>query len=433
MINMEFEGDQLDDQASDNNITAKTHKGPCPLEQENKKIFKLFKILGVILIRWDKHKKEYVLLKVRFFISYTFWFFWPLLGLCVALVMKRIFKTSGGADHINDAIESSLFVLGFAVVPAIKTYSLSLINTCLLGIMKKTVSLKEIKDKFEKRNDDEYLPSDTDKEAFQDNSKLRRALPIMSVILSTISFLGVWIYDMIQVVEWDELKREWPFFFMQFNYLTLPCITTLFSVIFIDWLRKLYKIMREKLEELVRGQKTTVDVQVIQDIGDYVKKLQDIFSRLSSGFLTYVLGFNFLVSVVGGIFCTAKVLQGFPNIIYLVPLTIAVFHIGLICHKSQELMDEHERIILLLKQLFRKSRKNPKPLPYDELHILLENLLEKMLESPPQVATFGNYKVGNGLLLATLGFIISYAMLANDVLQLQDQVSSLHCNFTLTE
>lgn len=68
--------------------------------------------------------------------------------------------------------------------------------------------------------------------------------------------------------------------------------------------------------------------------------MQEIFVALSNGYMTYVLGVNFLIYVASAVFCTSKMLQGFEQIMYAVPLSIGIFHMGIICNKSHSLMDE---------------------------------------------------------------------------------------------
>ncbi|XP_071549669.1 uncharacterized protein [Panulirus ornatus] len=429
---------------------------PCKitrLEVKNKVIFRIFKILGLFLIRWDEGEQAYVVLKIRFFLFYTFWFIWPLVGLGIALLGRKMFNSDDGLDRVNNFMESALFILGFAVIPAIKTYSLKLVTKCLPDVLEEIVSLQELKVGF-KTPLNIHLPSrpqrpDAPRTAVHrgyqkrltDPEALFKILPILTVVLSVVAFVVSWIYGLTEAVEWDAIKQEWSFFTMQFTYLTLPCITTWFSVIFIEWLRMVYEKLRIEADnrlgsllETSQGispesdQRTiTLDQEKIEEYGEYVTKLQEIFITLSNGFISYVLGLNFTVSILSAVFCTSKLLQGFQQVMYVIPLSVALYHMGLVCNKSHALMDEYESIVLILKQLLRRRRKNPEALPYDQLHILRENLLE----SPPQVVTFGEYRVSNGLLLATYSFIISYAMLINDIIGLQNETTDPPtCNYT---
>nr|XP_045606929.1 uncharacterized protein LOC123763689 [Procambarus clarkii]XP_045606930.1 uncharacterized protein LOC123763689 [Procambarus clarkii]XP_045606931.1 uncharacterized protein LOC123763689 [Procambarus clarkii]XP_045606932.1 uncharacterized protein LOC123763689 [Procambarus clarkii]XP_045606933.1 uncharacterized protein LOC123763689 [Procambarus clarkii] len=425
---------------SENQCGTRRKKPLLRLEDVNKKTFLAFKILGLFLIRWDEGEKCYRVRRIRFFLFYTFWFVWPMLGLFVAFLGKLIFHTATGPDDVNNVIESSLFILGFAVIPAIKTYSLKLVTKCLPDILEEIVSLQELDVGFEtplsvripSRPQKAVISNSASHMAYKKKSSspeaLFRTLPIVTLILSIVAFIVAWTYGLTEVVEWQAVKQEWPFFIMQFSYLTLPCISTWFSVIFIEWLRMVYKNMSLELQSQLCNvtNETIIYEDHVKVIGDYVDRLQDIFTSLSNGFLTYVVGINFFIIIVSAIFCTAKLLHGFHEIMYVIPLSISVFHMGLICKKSQELMDEHEMLTLAVKQYLRHSRKRPAALPYSELHVLRENLLE----APPQVVCFGGYRVGSGLMLAIHGFIISYAMLLNDVLQTQEENSSSGCNLT---
>lgn len=358
---------------SDRNGRASVSK-TIRLEVKNKIIFTIFKILGLFLIRWDEGERAYVVLKVRFFLFYTFWFIWPLAGLCVALLGKKLFNTSDIKDDVNNIIESALFILGFAVVPAIKTYSLKLVNKCLPDVLEEIVLLQELKVGF-KTPLNIHLPSrpqkaDSPKTAVQkayrrrlvDPEALFRILPIATVILSIAAFVVAWVFGLTDVVEWDTIKQEWPFITMQFTYLTLPCITTWFSIIFIEWLRMVYEKLRVEMENLFGSSLKTIsdtasetpaaDGENVEEIGEYVDKLQEIFISLSNGFLTYVLGLNFVVSVLSAIFCTAKLLQGFQQIVYVIPLSVAIYHMGLICNKSHTLMEEVSQIFYLTSHSF---------------------------------------------------------------------------------
>ncbi|KAK7068596.1 hypothetical protein SK128_009468 [Halocaridina rubra] len=420
---------------------------PIRIEEENRITFTTFKILGLFLIKWNEEEEMYSVHKIRFKIYYTLWFLWPLAGLGIAVLGKEFFSSDEANHHNNGVIETAFFVLGCAVVPAVKTYAIYLITKHLPGVLEDIASLSEVDIGFQtpltihlpSREQKSLLPKKAAQKALKDR-QLNRSLfifPVITVFVSIITFIAAWVLGLFDVIEWNAIKAEWPFFTMQFTYLTLPTITTWFCVIFIEWLRMVYEVLRVEAEnyhyDMIKQLKETNEAspevplteKKIKIIGDYVDKLQVIFNGLSEGFIKYILGINFLVFLFISVFCLVKLLIGFEHIIYMIPLSIATFHVGLACYKSNCLIDELYRIITVLKNVLRLQRRNPNLIPYNELHILRENLLD----SPPQVVIFGEFRIGNGFLIAFHGFIISYAVLANDVLEIQDN-TGLNCNTT---
>ncbi|KAK7068597.1 hypothetical protein SK128_009469 [Halocaridina rubra] len=421
---------------------------PIRIEEKNRVTFTTFKILGLFLIKWNEEEEMYSVHKIRFKIYYTLWFLWPLAGLGIAVLGKEFFNSDEASHHINDVIETAFFVLGYAVVPAVKTYAIYLITKHLPGVLEDIASLSEVDIGFQtpltihlpSREQKSLLPKKAAQKALKDR-QLDRSLfvfPVITVFVSVITFIAAWVYGLIRVIEWDTLKAEWPFITMQFTYLTLPTITTWFCVIFIEWLRMVYEALRVEAEyyhynmikQLKETNEATPEVSLtewkIKSLGDYVDKLQEIFNGLSEGFIKYILGINFLVFLLSSIFSSVKLLLGYEHIIYMIPLSIAIFHVGLACYKSNCLIDEYTRITSVLNNVLRLQRRNPNLIPYNELHILRENLLD----SPPQVVIFGDFRIGNGFLIAIQGFIISYAVLANDVLAIQEN-NGTNCNTTI--
>ncbi|KAK7068598.1 hypothetical protein SK128_009470 [Halocaridina rubra] len=404
------------------------------LEEKNKKLFTVFKYLGIFLIKWDKKRDIYVVQPVRFFIYYIFWFSWPLSGLGFAFLGRKFFSDSEKQDHIDDAIESSLFILGFAVVPAIKTYCIRLITKYLPDILEDIASLSKIEIGFQTpldihicRRTRKSLSLKTSglKNTLLDkkHEKLIIVLPAITVLLSIVAFIGAWTSGVIKVVEWSDIKKEWPLFTIQFTYLTLPFITTWFSVTFIEWLRTVYESLRVEYEHyyyymiksLWNTEQTspmfTFNEENVKVLRDYIDLLQDIFSGLSDGFIKLIMGINFFISLVSSICCSVKLLEGSQQILYIIPLSVVLFHLAVACYKSSCLREEYEKLLLVLKKLLHLEWRNPGLLPFRELQQVRENLSE----SPPQIVIFAGYPVGNGLIIGVIGFIVSYAVLANEV------------------
>lgn len=265
MMNQAYEYDRDTDSDSKKSVKSDGENKTLPIRFEdlNKNVLIVFKILGIYLIRWDKDAKAYVVLKIRYFLFYTFWFIWPLAGLLVALMGKNIFGTYDDSDNVNNVIESSLFILGFAVIPALKTYSLKLITRCLPDVLEDMVDLQDLDTGFEtplkvsipswtQKIDAVNYPNTAagraSRKKISDPEVLFRVLPIVTVVVSTVAFVTAWVWGLTQVIEWEAVKNEWPFFIMQFSYMTLPCITTWFSVLFVEWQRMVYEKLRIEVE-----------------------------------------------------------------------------------------------------------------------------------------------------------------------------------------
>ncbi|XP_064078344.1 uncharacterized protein LOC135195796 [Macrobrachium nipponense] len=416
------------------------------LKENNKIIFGIFRALGFFPVKWEPSKSTYVVQPGPFVVSYTFWFLWPLLGLGVASVGMKLFNLNENLDKVDDVIETSLFILGFAVAPAIVTYSIKLIAKYIPQILEDISNLCEMDVGF-KTPMNIHIPSSKQKalsskvefinsQKSQDHEKMLFYVPLVTVFVSIVAFIIAWAFGIYEVVDWATLEQEWPFFIMQFTYLTQPAISNWFCAVFLEWLRLVYEALRVEFDYLYHNtlaylQETTkpqrgrncpsvaYSEENVKLTGDYVDKLQEIFVLLSEGVLKFTSSVNFLVCLISAVFCTLELLRSFRLIMYMVPLALAIGNMALFCYKSDCLMNEYERILLILKKTVRLKRRNPDLLPYNELHILRENLLEL----PPQVVIFGGYRVGNGLLVAAHGFILSYAMLANDILDMHDQLT----------
>lgn len=416
------------------------------LQENNKLIFGIFRALGFFPVKWEPSKSTYVVQPGPFVVAYAFWFLWPLLGLGVAFIGMRVFDLNENSDKVDNVIETSLFILGFAVAPAIITYSIKLIAKYIPYILEDIANLCEMDVGF-KTPMNIHIPSSKQKalsskvefinsQKSHEHEKMLSFMPLATVFLSIAAFVVAWAFGIYDVVEWSTLEKEWPFFIMQFTYLTQPAISNWFCVVFIEWLRLVYEALRVEFEYLYHS--TLADLQEttkpqterhcpsvtfseenVKLTGDYVDKIQEIFVLLSEGFLKFAASVNFLVYLISAVFCTLELLRSFRLIMYMIPLAIAIGNMALFCYKSDCLINEYERILLILKKTVRLERRHPDLLPYNKLHILRENLLEL----PPQVVIFGGYRVGNGLLVAAHGFILSYAMLANDILDMHGQIT----------
>ncbi|XP_068208096.1 uncharacterized protein [Palaemon carinicauda] len=417
------------------------------LVEKNKLIFSIYRCLGLFPFRWDSSKSLYTVQAVSFAVAYSFWFLWPLIGLGVALYGIKTFNLNENLDQVDDVVETSIFILGFAVAPAITTYSIKQIAKYLPEILDDISNLCELKVGF-KTPLHIHMPCRKQKalsskaefinsQKFQEHEKTLFYVPLITLFLSIVAFIIAWVNGILEVTEWSTLKSEWPFYILQFFYLTQPAITTWFCVVFIEWMRLVYEALKVEVEYLYHNTLTSLQrtsgpqrdrniptaafsKESVKLTDDYIDKVQEIFVLLIK-IIKYVASVNFLVYLISAVFCTLELLKSFRLIMYMIPLAISVGHMALICYASNCLMDEYEHILLILKRTVRLERHHPGLLPYDELHILRENLLEL----PPQVVVFGGYPLGNGFLIAVHGFILTYAVLANDIMDMQSNIPPL--------
>lgn len=328
-------------------------------QKKNKHFFLLWAFLCVLAIRLEGG--QYVVSKVRFIVLYLLWITWPLSGFALCFVGTNISseisghgkltgRSEGEEDAKGEGVEVSITILCFAVLPALQAYSLKLINRAMPRLLESIVLFCKCNTSFKTpatlstfRNDAQDLLEDGHPGAgdiFQVKQiypeRLFHWLPLAIILTSVFFCIAFWLVGFVMLIDIETLQREWPFFAMMFFYLTLPCLTTAFSLIFIRWLTVVYR----SFAKFCSKNASSWNSRQILQVNMYVDKLQEIFEQLSTGFLRYTLGINMLVVVMSAVVSVAKVLQGFNMIIYLEPLVTNVCIMVALCHGSAKLMTE---------------------------------------------------------------------------------------------
>ncbi|KAG7176303.1 Glutamate receptor ionotropic, NMDA 1-like 6, partial [Homarus americanus] len=124
-----------------------------------------------------------------------------------------------------------------------------------------------------------------------------------------------------------------------------------------------------------------------------------------------VIGINLVVVLFSAIVCMAKIFEDVSQIIYFEPLICNIFLLVLLCETSSSLMDKYDDLLLVLRKKIRHHMRFQTRGEYEHL-LLMRKLL---LESPPEVMTFGGYRTNRSLLVTTLGFVVSYALLVDQI------------------
>ncbi|XP_069190639.1 uncharacterized protein [Procambarus clarkii] len=388
-------------------------------EDENKLLFFLFKLCGVVALR--KVNGQSVVSKIRFIIFYMMWIIWPLIGFSAALLGYSLFcDAPADVQSHNRIMEGSFFILGFAVFPALQAYSLKYINKCLPEVLQKISELDDVQEYFKTplkvfgpphgekcRNKIRQAVNGVSpvKQMYPD--QLFHWLPLTMILLSLSAFLVYWSIGYVTIVNIDTLNQEMPILIFNFAYQCFPFVTTIFVVIFIRWHARVYQTVHKFCQDT----SATWTKREILVLCNYVDKLQDIFSQMSAGFFRYTLGMNLLTVMISAIACTAKILQDSNNIIYLEPLACNIFLLVVLCESSSTIMDKYEALLLVLKEEIRRHQRHS----WHEQHQHLLVLRDNLLESPPEVVTFGGYRTNRGFLVTILGFVVSYALLVDQV------------------
>lgn len=333
-------------------------------QKKNKFFFLLWTLLGVLAVRLEGC--QYVVSKARFIVLYLLWITWPLSGFVLCLVGTNVISKISGYEELiersedegdakGDGVEVSITILCFAVLPALQAYSLKLINRATPRVLETIVFFCSCNTSFKTpatlstfRNDGQDLVENDHPGAGHCNGhdvfqvkqiypeRLFHWLPLATILISVFFCFAFWLVGFMMLIDIETLKREWPFFALMFFYLTLPCLTTAFSLIFIRWLTTVYR----SFAKFCSKNASSWDTWQIQQVNMYADKLQEVFEQLSTGFLRYTLGINMLVVVMSAVVSVAKVLQGFNMIIYLEPLGINVCIMVALCHGSAKLMAE---------------------------------------------------------------------------------------------
>ncbi|CAL4079379.1 unnamed protein product, partial [Meganyctiphanes norvegica] len=242
------------------------------------------------------------------------------------------------------------------------------------------------------------------------------------------------------------------FLVMMAFYLFMPVFTTWFCIIFIEWQRKVYEKIHNEIKPIEQNtsalgkffiglRKTVETVMVSPKITDqnlitlnrYSDKIQDIFSQLSDGIFKYALGVNMLVFLAASTFCTSRMLADAQYIYYIFPLAVAAGHICLLCARCCDLMEEHGNVLGELKEVLHKYEEQEQEAKKSDRkdksrkHLInsLHKLRENLHDSPPEVVILGSFVVDYGMLSTIIGFILSYALVINELFDDSTPV----CNF----
>ncbi|CAL4197566.1 unnamed protein product [Meganyctiphanes norvegica] len=452
-------------------------------EEVNKKLLTFFKYLGIFLVYCDNGTSKYKLHKLRYVFYYIFWFLWPSIGFISAyLLFIYVFKLKlGDESHLSVGI--ALIVFGFGVVPAFQTYVIKRINGYVPTILTKIRKMESCrcfrsdhtiikwKNIFSITHQDvkiEQLQCQ-----FHDGIGVFQILPNIIFLVTLLSFIGAWIYAYYDLIFWENVKIEFPYLAAQFFFLTLPNLTTWFCVSFLIWHNQIYQqiekfVENDILKKIEERKKSTANIcnseletteaprkftklarrrseiqfslatNQINDLGDYVDHLQDIFNLLSQKILRYTFGVNFLVYTISSLYCTYHFITDVYHIFYTIPLMVSVGHMFLSCEQGHKLMHQYERtvnsvdcVLARLRPLTeteengnenRHSKDNNNieemqtiKAKAKEDYVHVERLLENLRMTQPQAEFFGSFKINLNTFVTIIGFIISYSVLVMDL------------------
>ncbi|CAL4113853.1 unnamed protein product [Meganyctiphanes norvegica] len=391
-----------------------------------------FRRFGLFLVKWRNNKYEGS--QKRLLLYYIIWYTVAIGSFVLAFLFKQHFKRADYVDKVDDFIEASFVVVLIGVLPAIWIYLLREYNTTLPQILmiakllenSKIYNKLEIAEKRTKISyregfaDDDHddvddeLNIETNK-VVEKQSFIVRYGPLIGILLSVAVCAGLIFYGLIEDLviyftteetssntdSFDNLKKEFPNFMMSIVYPLPYYISTWFCIFFLEWQRQVY----ESVRHLIRKYKIGLSVnnsgeingndEVIENIGcidEILNPLQKSFILLNKKIFqkTIVIDFSLFMSV--STLCCWKILQASSNFAYIIPFSLNIWHIYLMCKWSNDLMIEYSETVEVLNEMRGDD---------------VEKLKEEFQKVPPQVVAFGGFTVNYSMLTAVLAFILS--------------------------
>ncbi|CAL4079378.1 unnamed protein product, partial [Meganyctiphanes norvegica] len=391
----------------------------------NPKICKFFTITGLYHLSWNND--HYEVNEGWFVIAYFIWFIWPMIGFLFAYIGYKVMEYDEEGD-INDFWQASLLVLGLALLPAIQTYTIRVFNKNLPSILK-DISLIDTEQKFHNIKPGFHVNILKMKFGIVPRScqfnihSIYKKAPEITFLLAGIVFLITLILGIVDTTERHYVFQEWPFLVMITFYEFLPVLSTWFCLIFIDWQKICYKKIYKDMKK--DEGKVASDGKHVQILTQYFDKVQEIFSDLSEKVFSYVLGVNALVFLISSIFCASRMMKSFEYIFYVIPLSVSMYHLFLMCDRCSNLRKKHSLILAELKHVLQSLEKvdNVNAIEKERINSL-HRFREDLHDSPPQITVFGSFSMDYGMLTTLIGFIISYALIINEIFD-----DSINCNF----
>ncbi|CAL4081699.1 unnamed protein product [Meganyctiphanes norvegica] len=403
--------------------------------KQNKRVFAFFKLFGLFLVIW---KEKYVICKGRLVIYYFIWALIPFLYLTLAYAIKYLMQLTYDQqykDKYNDLLEASIGCLFFGVFPAIwiyllKRYALHLPNI-LMSIIEleqtehyqkhhlKFIDLAELKkEKLHERffDNEDTMEYDDD---LNKNGRCNRiirfimewgpsflfAIPMALFFILAIAEIIVGEKSGLYDSESGELgrggRKEGHILILNILYPMSYYLTVWFCFVFLEWQLKLYQTIKHQIEsikekKLVVSKGKLEEFKIISQneiraITKFVIKMQKVFSLLSQYIFRNTLGISVIAFIGCGVFSMYKILGGFGNLFYFVPLALTMYHLQIACKFGHELMEQHESVVELLMQMEEKDEDCVTDGNGDVEHTFQNDVMKlklKLLERPPKGGDF---------------------------------------------
>ncbi|KAK7019405.1 hypothetical protein SK128_021865 [Halocaridina rubra] len=376
-------------------------------DEANRKLMLMYWYAGIVAVRRDNG--NYFLNKFWFFSSYMFWNLYPLVGLYafyskyMKIQNQHLLSTSMAED--SNTVFSALIIMYFFLFPTLQSHSLVLFNKILpkvLDDMSKLCSLKigfktPLKVHFFKR-----LPDD-DSGCIHRRDYLFFWLPLAVLSFFFLLFALSWLFLFIHILNFDYMTDFWPVFVIQYTSGSLPTLTSAFVVTLCKW----HMFVYHDLHTYVKTTSSSWSKDHVHSLCKYMDRLQDIFNSMDSGFFRYTLGINLITISINSMACGFMILQGVNQVIFLLPLVYYLMILNSSCSWGSRLIYQYENVLKALQSEIRRRQEAELKHDCDDLSLLREYFLER----PPQLLTFGGYKVGISLMVTLVGIIASYTIL----------------------
>lgn len=314
-------------------------------EKENRGFFLFFIFSGLYAVRNVKGK--YVVSKIRFILFYLTWITYPLAGLILASQAAHWMNSS--EVELSSFMEDTLTVLILAVIPSLQAYSLKFITKSLPEILE-TISelslmevgfatpMKILEDLSEKAC---KLKAVTENKQLHPN-RLFNWLPRAMVLFSMAIFFAVCSMEYLHEINLQTLDSELPCLVILFVFLTFPFLTSILIAVFTWWLRRVYRALYLHCKEVM----PSCNMDQVLAICSYVDMLQRLFVLLDEGFFRYTLTMNSVCMTIGASLCTARLLQGYTQIVYIGPLVLHCITLGISCEVGELLVAQVRKGLL---------------------------------------------------------------------------------------
>ncbi|CAL4081702.1 unnamed protein product [Meganyctiphanes norvegica] len=433
------------------------HEKEPDFVKQNKRVFAFFKLFGLFLVIW---KEKYVMCKGRLMFYYFLWTLIPLLYLALGFAIKNLMMLTYKQeykDKFDDLLEASVYSLFFGVFPAIWIYLLKRYAIHLPKILMSIIELENTehylnhqskfldvvelkKDKLRKRffDDGDTMEYDANLNKSGCCNRFTTFIvewgPALLCGLSMLLFFALAIAEIIvgeNIGLYDQTsgelggggRKEGHLLILNLLYPIAYYLTVWFCVVFLEWQLKLYQTIRQQIENIRERKKVVIPEEKREEVENisqndirlitkFVLKMQKVFSLLSQYIFRKTIGISVIAFIGCGVFSMYKILGGFGNLFYFVPLALTMYHLQVACKFGHELMEQYESVVELLMQMEEKDDDCVMDGNGGVGHTFQDDIMKlrlKLMESPPKVVIFGGFNVNYEMLAAILTFIVSYA------------------------